>query len=290
MSDPIPPQQLPETMPDYLPPPPPVSGTMVPMEYEYNDDEPPPRRGCSGCAWGVAGAFGCLALLILPIVVLLLVGAITLNQLLDGARNIMNPPPPVAVIDTSQTILAGIQPLGQLVSVSAELAKADIFIGVQQGQFNACGFSANHVAQGAVEAGIDLTKVTPNNIEYDETTNTYTILLPAAELTSCRIDFIRQYERSLTVCNVDWDEARLLANYQALTEFRDDALESDLLGRAEQEARIAIGDFVTTVTGARVNVVFAAPDGAPPLPASCQPDIPQGWTFDMTTGAWVKGQ
>jgi hypothetical protein len=294
MSDPLPPEQLPETLPEYSqpPPPPPVAGTILPMEYnEYDDyvDEPRGRTGCSGCAWGVAGALGCLGLLVLPIIVLLAGGTLTVNGLLSGFQNAFNPPP-VANIISSTTILAGIQPMGQLVSVSAQLAKADIFIGVQQGSFNTCGFSTNHVAQGTIEAGIDLTKVTELNIQYDETTDTYTILLPAAELTSCRIDFIRQYERSLTACNVDWDEARLLANYQAINEFRDDALESGLLDRAEQEARIALGNFITALTGARVSIVFAQPDGPPSIPASCQPDVPTGWSYDIAQGAWVKNQ
>ncbi len=277
-------------MPEYPPPPPPpVSGTIMPSDYDYDDVPPPGRGGCSGCAWGVAGALGCLALLILPIIVLLVGGTITLNGLLGGIQNVFNPPPKATVIST-QTILTGIQPMGQLVSVSAQLAKADIFIGVQQGALDACGFSANHVAQGTVEAGIDLTGITDSSVQYDETTDTYTILLPAAELTSCRIDFIRQYERSLTACPVDWDEARLLANYTALNDFRDDALEGGILSRAETEARTTVGNFVTALTDARVSVVFTTPDGAPAAPPSCLPDIPQGWTVDPTTGSWVKTQ
>ncbi len=61
-----------------------------------------------------------------------------------------------ANVFTSQTIVSSIQPMGQLVSISAQVAKADIFVGVQQGALNACGYSVNHVAQGTIEAGIDL--------------------------------------------------------------------------------------------------------------------------------------
>lgn len=302
----LPPDRLPEQQPAYipppvngmmlpldsvnddLPPPPPLSGTVLATDAIY--DDPPARRGCSGCAWGVAGALGCLGLLILPIIVLLLAGTITLNGLISGIQNTFNVKPSAAEVISSQTIVTGIQPLGQLVSVSAQLAKADIFVGVQAGALNACGFSANHVAQGAVEAGIDLTQITEANVQYDALTNTYSITLPPAELTSCRIDFIRQYDRSVTACAVDWDEARLLANYQALIDFRNDAVEGGVLGRAQTEARIALGNFVTALTGARVNILFQAAEAAPDIPASCQPDIPAGWTFDAIQNAWVKGQ
>jgi hypothetical protein len=285
------PERLPEQTPQDLPPPPPppLTGAVLPTDAIY--DDVPPRRGCSGCAWGVGGALGCLGLIIVPIVVLLLMGTITINGLLSSVQNVFSPRPPVAAITSSQTILTGIQPMGQLVSVSAQLAKADIFVGVQQGALNACGFSANHVAQGAVEAGIDLTRITEANIQYEASTNTYTITLPPAELTSCRIEFIRQYDRTLTACAVDWDEARLLANYQALNEFRVDALESGLLSRAQNEARIALGNFVTALTGARVNIVFQVAESTPDTaPASCQPEIPVGWFFDTTQNTWIKGQ
>src|SRR5690348_3020907 len=136
------PDRLPEQAPEYIPPAPPLTGTVMPSDTIYEDD--PPRRGCSGCAWGVAGAMGCLFLLILPILALLLFGTITVNGLLGGIQNVFTPKPAVATVFSTQTIVTGIQPMGQLVSVSSQLAKADIAIGIQQGALNACGFSANH--------------------------------------------------------------------------------------------------------------------------------------------------
>ncbi|MBZ0289450.1 MAG: DUF4230 domain-containing protein, partial [Anaerolineae bacterium] len=273
--------------PEYIPPPPPLTGTIIPGEDIYAD---PPRQGCSGCAWGVGGALGCLLLLILPVVVLLLMGVITVNGLLSGVQNVLSPKPAVATVFSTQTIVTGIQPMGQLVSVSSQLAKADIAIGVQQGALNACGFSANHVAQGTVEGGIDLTKISDTDVQYDAANNTYTVLLPAPQVTSCRIDFIRQYERSLTACPVDWDEARLLAQYEALNAFRTDAVEGGILQRAEQEARIVIANFVAALTGAKVQIVFKSGEGQAFLPPSCVPEVPPGWSYDATTKSWTQTQ
>ncbi len=267
------------------PPPPPVTGTVLPADYVPLAAE---RRGCSGCAWGIGGALGCLALLLLPIVVLLLAGTVTLNGLIGSAQSIFSPRPAVASVVSTQTILVGIQPMGQLVSVSTQLAKADVFVGVQQGALNACGFSANHVAQGTVQAGIDFSRITETNISYNDAANTYTISVPPAQLTSCRVDFIRQYERSVTACNVNWDDASQLARYQVMSEFRDDALEGGVLRRAEDETRVALSSFVRALTGANVEITFQQADGPAPLDPSCQPSPPQGWNFDTQTNAWLK--
>jgi hypothetical protein len=101
------------------------------------------------------------------------------------------------------------------------------------------------------------------------------------------VDFIRQYDRTTTACSVDWDEARLLANYTSLVEFRDDALGGEILNRAEQEARLVLGNFVELLTGSNVEISFRPADGAT-MPPSCQPPIPQGWVLNAENGMWVK--
>jgi hypothetical protein len=255
----------------------PVSPSAIP------EAQPSSGWGCSKLL-----GIGCLSVTIILVVVILALPAVV-SQVAAGIVGILNPGPPVASVVSTQTIVQGIQPMGQLVSISAQLAKADIFIGVQQGALNACGFGANHVAQGAIEAGINLTQVTAEDVTYNGVTDAYTLTLPPAQLTSCRVDFIRQYDRTTTTCAVDWDEARLLANYTSLIEFRDDALEGGILNRAEQEARLVLGNFVRLLTGRDVEIGFKPADGAT-MPPSCQPEVPQGWAFTQETGAWLKQQ
>ncbi len=231
----------------------------------------------------------CLVLLalaaLLAVAVPTLIGTGVLDRVTNALSQAVNPPTTARTV-TTRTILTGIQPLGQLVSISVQLAKADIDVGVQQSGLNACGFSASHVAQGTVEAGIDLSRISAEDISYDAASETYTLHLPAPALTSCRIDFIRQYSRSTTVCNVDWDQARLLANYTAISDFRDDALESGLLDRGEQEARLVLGNFVGALTGKHVNFVFDQSDAS--LPPSCAPETPSGWFYDESKGSWIN--
>lgn len=248
------------------------------------ESKPVQRR--SGCYYGVVGALGCLVLLLLPIVIAVLLGVTTFGAVRESVFGIFSPAPPVASTFSSETIVQGIQPMGELVSISAQLAKADITIGIQQGVLNACGYGASHVAQATIQAGVDLTGVTASNIAYNPTTDTYTLTLPAPRLTNCRIDEIRQYDTTTTTCSVDWDEARRLAEYVALEAFRNDAIEGGILSRAEREVRIVLGNFVQILTGSRVEIVFSAPAAAPD--ASCQPQPPAGWIYDANTGAWVK--
>ncbi len=244
------------------------------------------RRGC------LPGFTGCLLVLAVALAVILLIATAGFENVVNGINStldrFMSPAPPQAHVVTTQTIVQGIQPMGQLVSISSQLAKADIFVGIQQGALNACGFGANHVAQGTIEAGIDLTRVTANDVTYNAASDTYTLTLPSAQLTSCRVDFIRQYDRTSTACSVDWDQARLLANYTSLVEFRDDALSGGILDRAQQEARLVLGNFVELLTGSNVEITFRTPDGTAALPPSCQPQPPPGWTFNPETGAWVR--
>jgi uncharacterized protein DUF4230 len=233
----------------------------------------------------VIGIGGCLLIIVILPICLTILGISSISDTINKFLALFQSTPPTATIMSTQTLVSGIQPLGQLVSISAQLAKADIQVNIQQGL---CSFSANHVAVGTVEAGVDLSQLKPDAVSYDDETKTYTIQLPAPTLHSCRIDYIRQYQRSFTACNVDVDEARLLANYQAVDDFRQDILEGGILSRAQQGAESVIANFVALVTNnSKVNIVFGEPN-SDSLPSSCIPQTPQGWVLDEATGEWSK--
>ncbi len=245
--------------------------------------------------WGARGAAGCLLILLVIVFGVALVTAGSINGALDRAqgavRFIVDAPPPEASTVSSQTIVTSVQPLGQLVSTSAQFAKADITVNVTQARLNACGHSARHVVEGTIDAGIDLQNFDEGSVVYNETTDTYTVTLPPAQLTSCRIDFIDQYDRRFpaAVCGIDWDELRQIANYRAVVELREDALEAELLERAERDAQDVVGNFVRALTGSNVEVQFAeAADGVVPVPSSCEGEIPEGWRLDPATQTWTN--
>ena len=268
---------------------------------------PPPVKvprqnaGCGrGCLYIVGGGCGLLGILVIAVIALVIIlPTAAVSSLLNGIGQALGvqTTPPVASVTSTESIVTGIQPLGQLVSVSVQLAQADVQVSVSQGFAGACGYTANHVAQGAIEAGVDLTQIGIDDIRFDEARNVYVLTVPAPELTSCRVDYIRQYEVTGTLCAVDADEARLLANYVSLSQFRDTALEGGILSRAENETRIVLGNFVRAVTGENVEIVFEQPALATAeataepetFASSCAPAAPPGWVQNAR-GEWIKLQ
>lgn len=176
-----------------------------------------------------------------------------------------------------------IQEMGQLVVISAELARADIHVGISRGH---CGHGADHAAQAVIEAGVDFGGIKEEDISYDFGKDSYTVQLSIPTLTSCRIEYIRQYDRTRTLCGSDWDLVRLLAQAQSMQEFVEQALESEILERAETQATTIVGSFISALTGSRAQITFIEPDEEPTLPLSCRPDVPSGWRFDKESQTW----
>jgi hypothetical protein len=246
------------------------------------------RSGRGGCFWATVAGLIIILIPLLLLAALVFAGITTLNNIAGGFEAMFtgfNRPATVSIA-SSQTIVTSIQSMGQLVSVGAQLAKADIDVHIEQGVLGATSFTTSHVAQGAVEAGIDLTQFGADNVRYDGFSDTYTITLPPAQLTSCRVDYIRQYDYSGTILQVDRDEARLLAQYKALVDFRDEAVEGGLLTRAETQATLIFSNIVQALTNSRVRIEFGGEQ--PPLPSSCEPPIPGNWTYDPANQVWTR--
>lgn len=243
-----------------------------------------------GCVWAlVVTILGVIGLPLFFVAVMVIGGFNTFGGIITDLRELFVPEPPVATVDSRQTVITSLQPLGQLVSISAQVAKADIDVDIFNGGMNLCGHSAMHVAQGVVEAGIDMTQVDESSVVYDQESDTYTLTVPAPQLTSCRVEYIRQYERSAGVgCNINWDNARLLAQHIATLEFAEDAVNGGILDRAEREAQLLLENFVTAITDSEAQVVFAS-DGDIIYPPSCQPEPPGEWFYDEEHSAWVNG-
>jgi len=271
----------------------PIVGQNVvpPAPTPPSQNESPAQR----MLWGCGGAFGCLLVLLLGvgITAILVAGTFSggLSLLENTLTTALRPAPPSASVTSSQTIINRIQPLGQLVSTSAQVAKADIDVSIQQGAFSMCNHSANHVASATIEAGIDLYEIEPGSVTYDEATDTFTIRIPRPVITSCYKDFIDQYERNRTgpTCTVDWDDARQIAQYESLRAFRDEAIEGGLLITAERDARQVLTSFVAALTGSEVVIEFTDTTGADPA-AACNPEPPRDWQYDPANGIWVRVQ
>ena len=220
------------------------------------------------------------------IAIIILSGNAALSGMLSSVMNFFNPPPTANIV-SSQTIVHSLQGLGQLVTVSSEVAKADIQVSVNEGFLNAGSYSAKHVAVGVIEAGIDIATTDKDHVSYDSAANAYTLRLPSPNITSCRIEHIDQYGGSLTILPADWDLLRQLAQHDAIVQFAQDMIEGGILERAKEEAALRLGDFIGALTGSQAHIEYEASDGEAKLPPSCQPDPPAGWVKGED-GAWSR--
>ena len=155
----------------------------------------------------------------------------------DAFRNEMQ-----ASIETKVLLAESINSMGTLLTASHP-GGADVKVGIRSGLLNVCGVSVDHVVEGTIEAGIDLSQISSGDITHELISNRWVLRTGPAKLHSCRIDYIRQLGHSLTVCRQDWDEFRLLAESDAITRIRDEALAEGLLAKAEKEAQPRTGEL-----------------------------------------------
>lgn len=254
--------------------------------------EPSAPRAAGGCWKGcllmVGGALLLVLLLLSPGIFAVATGVTTFNAFLEGIRDFLDPRPSAQIIP-GETIIARIQPMGDLVSVRVQLAKANILARVRYGVADACSFEARHVAQAVIEASVDLSAVSPANLTLDAAGQITRITLPPARLFRCALEQFDQYTHSQPPgCVVPLDDAENLARYTALNEFREDTLAGGIRRQAEREASFLVGNLVELLTGRRVEIVFDAGDSPPPDDRTCFPQPPPGWSFDAATQSWRK--
>ncbi len=221
-------------------------------------------------------------------IALLIIGIVIGGYLIGAVHNARDFffPETAAYVRSPLTIVNSINGIGQLVTVTSEIHKVDLEVEIHRGFLNSGYYKANHIAIGAIEAGIDLDAITEDNIRFND--DAYTLSLPAPVITSCRIEYIDQNEYSFTLLRADWDMVRQIAQAEAIMQFAQAMIEKGILERAEEETALQLGDFVRELTGKPAQVEFAAGSGENELPESCQPYTPSGWGKDEESGGWKR--
>ncbi len=191
-------------------------------------------------------------------------------------------------------ILSGIQPLGNLIAVEMDLAFVEIE--VRDPAPLGCIYTAQHVARGVIEAGVDLTAIDEDSIQRGFLGNLEKVKIPSPTISSCRIEFFRQYDRrgggTASCFGNNWDAMSDIGRHLAMQEFVDYALQKgdyeaqedgqnargdNILERAERQARIVLRSFISEITGSRVEIEFEDSPEDPIIPPSCQIDPPANW-------------
>lgn len=193
-----------------------------------------------------------------------------------------------ARIETKVELADSINAMGMLVTASHS-GDADVNESIRNGLFNLCGVSVRHDAKGTVEAGVELSQVSGSDFAYDSAEDSWTLTLGPARIHSCRIDYIRQYEHSLTLCRQNWDDFRILAEFEAMKQILDEVLAEELIKNAQIVASQVLSNFVSAVTrNENVTIGFDPVGSETKFPKSCEREIPPGWTFDEESDSWLK--
>jgi hypothetical protein len=136
------------------------------------------------------------------------------------------------------------------------------------------GDSVVMVTVGIIEAGIDVSQITEEDIMFDETSNSLVLNLPAPTLQSCYLDENQSYivQRDTAAFGVPLANLEDIVRQRALLDYRDRAIEEGILDTARTEAEATMREFLGVIVGEEVNLViqFDAPIPNTPLPATCQ--------------------
>ena len=189
------------------------------------------------------------------------------------------PIPPAAVIAHIHT-----EAKAELVVSEYNLNERNFHVGVNDGL---CSFGGDYTAQGTIEAGLDLTALDGESIQYDPNTQTYTLLLPAPQLTKCDVEYIRLVENSFSLCSPDFDRLRRLGEIQVMSRFIDRAIERGIVGDAKDQAALILEDLVRTFTGKKVKTEYETTRGKPKMDQSCRLSG-SGWSYNRSENVWTK--
>lgn len=203
-------------------------------------------------------------------------------------------------VSSAPSVIRGIKPLSELTTYEAQFAKANIKVGLRWGLANVCNVGALHAVQGSVRAAVDLSKITEQDITYDEASKRLTIRVPQAHIADCSLDPVSmvQYQAygATFACPMEYDELRRVASYIALNDFREDAIKGGLLEQSQDQAELLLENFLDTLVNTATNdeekiivdVVFKEARGVIVVGGSCQPEPPAGWSYNAQEDLWLR--
>jgi hypothetical protein len=171
--------------------------------------------------------------------------------------------------------------MGQLVTVSQQIASADTSVDIRGGAAGACNQGAEFAFIVEIQAGTELMDIEASDIDYNTETQVYTIHLPPPKLTSCNVydDYsryaYRQPQVSDIICQSHEKDFAILGEYQVVQAMRDQALADGILEEAERENEQTLVSFLSVITGKTVEIAYKDID--PEHALSCYPDAPPGW-------------
>lgn len=224
----------------------------------------------------------------LPVIVIVLVAGIGIASFfgnLAGLRDMFFPQTSAST-EVSETITKSIYSQGVLKSADTTFSNRNIRINVRAGILNVLGHGASHQAEITIGAGVNLDSDALTVTALSEP-NSYRVSLPPAFLVSCSLAPLLQYEQNGSLAT-NWNAVLDLANYAAMNEFVERAINSDLLSRAERNAERVVGDLVTAIDrDIKLEFEFQKAPNIVKDP-TCQPYEPRDWVYNDTEDFWEQ--
>ena len=187
-------------------------------------------------------------------------------------------------------ILSGIQTLGKLITIEKEIALVDIE--VRDPAPLGCAYTAQHLARGVIEVGIDLTAFDEDSIHRNFVGLPVKITAPSPAISSCRIEYFRQYDKqgggTASCFANNWDAMSDIGRHLAMKEFLKEAQTEEIVERAQNQAALVLRGFISDLTGSRVEIEFEAAPEEPVIPQSCQIDPPADWERRDDSNGWRR--
>lgn len=255
------------------PPPPTLPGERYPAPasppvYALQPAEPPRREGC---VWGLAGALGCLLVLLLPLLAAIVLGVTTIGNVVNSVQNAFQPGPTAF---NAVSVLENIRELSQLTTVRYNYST---LVTSEREMPDALkllyGERLMLVAAGHVDAGIDLSLLTPENFTLSG--GTLTIALPPPALLACVLNEQGTYtfSRDTGIFNRSEPNIETEARRYAVQQFRTMALEGGILEDVQAQSTDVLQRLLEMAAGEQVRQVvvhLSPPNTAAPLPETCQ--------------------
>lgn len=254
-----------------------VNDEYIEIEVPIPEDERPTTQvQGGGCIWGLGGAVGCLVLIVGILAGLLLIVGQTFSGFTDTFVNFFGgDPAPIAVPDDVYIpTVERVQSMAQLVTTKYNYSHMiTTQVDMPQALAVLYGDGLAMVAVGHIQAGIDVSDISEEDIAYDEETGVLTIQLPAPTLQECFLNEQETYvvERQTGIFASGVEDLESRTRRFALRQYRDMALDDGILEDAAVQALEVFTEFIGTVAGdVELNVVIEPVDPDAELPDTCR--------------------
>lgn len=191
----------------------------------------------------------------------------------EFVRELVIPATPV-VIPNPATIVREVQDLARLETASYSFEKVLRAEREQDLLWGVFGETMLFVAHGEVVAGVDLDQMEEEDVQVVDP-DTVMVHLPEAEIFYVVLDNEESYvaDRDTGLLTRADPELETIVRRRAENELRSAAEESDILGRANENATVYMRDFLQSL--GFEEVIFT--DAPPPEPPPFEQEVPKGY-------------